>query len=91
MVQHAPAKRRGAPEFRPQGESRSEYEQNLDFALDDGAALFKKSRIYFQVQVAGTILKHNGTLVNKKTVAFSVPLGSVLFLKNPVVYFIEYQ
>jgi hypothetical protein len=74
-----------------QGESRSEYEENLDFALEGGAALFRKSQIDFRITVAGKILKHNGTRINNNTVAFTVPLGTVLFLGKPVTYFIEYQ
>jgi hypothetical protein len=73
------------------GESRQEYEENLDFAVDGGADLFRKSRIHFHILVAGTVLKHNGTLTGKNRVTFSVPLESILFLTRPVEYFIEYQ
>ncbi len=73
------------------GESQTEYEGNLDFALEGGALLFRNSRITFQITVDGTILEHNGTLKGKNTVTFSVPLGSVLFLDKPVEYFILFQ
>jgi hypothetical protein len=73
------------------GESRKEYEENLDFALEGGAKLFNASLISFQVRVEGEILEHNGTLKNKNTVAFTVPLASVLFLNQPLDYSITFQ
>ena len=72
-------------------ESRAEYEENLDFALDGGAKLFRDSSIAFQVTVDGTIVKHNGALQSKNTVQFDVPLGTLLFLEKPVEYYIVFK
>ena len=74
-----------------ENESRREYEDNLDFALDGGAALFRNSTITFQVTVPGAIQSHNGKLQGTNTVQFSVPLGTLLFLDKPVEYYVTYN
>jgi hypothetical protein len=78
--------------FLPQaGETKQDYYDNLDFAFDSGAALFRKSVITFLVTVDGTIVEHNGVLKSKSSVQFSVPLENVLFLDKPVEYYVVYK
>jgi hypothetical protein len=78
--------------FLPQaGETKQDYYDNLDFALDAGSALFRKSAVNFTVTVAGTIVEHNGALKTPSSVQFTVPLETVLFLDKPLEYFIVYQ
>ncbi len=73
------------------GETKADYDDNLDFAFDGGAALFKKSTIDMLITVDGKIIDHNGVLKSPSSVLFSVPLESVLFLDKPVEYYIVYK
>ncbi len=73
------------------GETKADYYDNLDFAFDGGAALFKKSTISILVTVEGAIVDHNGVLKSPSSVQFTVPLESVLFLEKPVEYYIVYK
>jgi hypothetical protein len=74
-----------------QGETKQDYYDNLDFALDSGSALFRKSAITFLVTVEGAIVEHNGALKSPSSVQFTVPLETVLFFDKPLEYFVVYQ
>jgi len=73
------------------GESRTEYDENLAFALDDGPTLFSESMLTFTLNVEGSVISHNGEQVDPHTVRFRIPLADLLFLEKPVVYEVVFR
>lgn len=82
----------GIRDYLPQeGESREEYYSNLEFVIDNAAALVKNSVISVSIAVDGTVLRHNGILQNASTVRFATTLDNLLFLTAPQMYYVTFQ
>ncbi|MBN1797019.1 MAG: hypothetical protein JW822_00460 [Spirochaetales bacterium] len=74
-----------------EGESKEDYFDMLDFALDDGAALLKNTTVKFTVTVNGRIIKQSGGVKQNNTVYYSLALERILFLSSPTDYSIHFQ
>jgi hypothetical protein len=74
-----------------ENESKEDYFDMIDFALDDGAELVKNTTIKLTVSVNGNIITQSGGRQQNNTVHFSLPLERLLFLSTPVDYFIKFQ
>jgi hypothetical protein len=74
-----------------EGESKEDYFDMLDFALDDGAALLKNTTIKLSVTVNGRIIKQSGGFIKSNTVYFSLALERILFLSSPIDFSVQFQ
>jgi len=74
-----------------EAESKEDYFDMLDFALDDGAELLKNTTIKFSVTVNGRIIKQSGGYQQNNTIYFSLALERLLFLSTPIDFSIQFQ
>jgi hypothetical protein len=85
----------GSQEFKTllprEGESKEDYFDVLNFALDNGSALVKNTVITLAIQVNGTVISQSGGEQKGNTVYFSLPLERVLFPEPPLELSLQFK
>jgi hypothetical protein len=74
-----------------ESESKEDYFDVIDFALDDGAALVKNTVIRFDISVNGTVVSQTGGYRNGNTVSYSLPLERILFPDTPIEFSLQFK
>jgi hypothetical protein len=74
-----------------ESESKEDYFEVIDFALEKGSYLVKNTTIKMAITVNGKIIKQTGGWEQNNTVYFNIPLERLLFLDPPLDLLVQFQ